>query len=686
MIDQSIVDIGGHHYEYAQHVLSAAQAAGHTPVLAAHREFKSTEAPWKVFPAYRLGFWKRMSKATLGERLANAYTALYHHFFVFKTRLFFSQLGFLWVVRNNAIEYLRWHPFDSAFKIGYAAALAVIFLPIRAIFRILAAIIPFRGFFRQIWDAAWTSVTGALGLLFESLSSGGTLQEWRFQRRKARLFAADTLELLRALKPEEGDLIFIPTLGVPEMIGLIEVWEKYPEALKATYHLLFRRNLYDGREWEYPNQDAHLTPLRNAYLSFRSRASAARVFFYTDTEELTIQHERVSSLPFHTCPIPHTECPSVRVATPAKPLQLVYLGDARAEKGYHFFPALVEDLRRDFIAKGRVEFQIQSNYNIPKGESEAVVARCLLQGALGGGVKLFLEPLPSEQYRAVLREADLLILPYDRDNYYARSSGVLIEALTAGIPVVAPAASWLGRQFADGVYAYRNQLLQKLEEDVVPIRRHQLWQQPATGKSWYLGASREISFGGGDRAAQAWISVPAEATYLWVRMTLEGSEEGHAVLVSTTGLDRAGRKCEEGSDILSPGYASSQIVALVPVGPDTTKVLLNLRHAFADVELTGTDFEVGFLLQQEGAAPLPLSAIGVAYTHVDKLSSAVREVLAHYDHYRNTAMDNAPAAYDFHNAGRLVSMLTSIAGAPPEAPRAGQEQRGSKIGAARVTA
>lgn len=685
LIDQSIVDIGGHHYEYAQHVLSAAQAAGYTPVLAAHKEFKSTGAPWKVFPAYRLGFWKRMSKATLGERLANAYTNLYHHFFVFKTRLFFSQLGFLWVVRNNAIEYLRWHPFDSAFKVGYAAALAVIFLPTRALFRILGAIVPFRGFFRQVWETAWTTIRGALGLLFESLSSGGTLQDWRFQRRKAKLFAADTLDLLRDLKPEEGDIIFIPTLGVPEMVGLTEVWDRYPDALQASYHLLFRRNLYDGREWQYPDQDELLTPLRNAFLAFRSRMSAARVFFYTDTEELTKQHERVSSLPFHTCPIPHTESPSLQVASPDKPLQLVYLGDARAEKGYHYFPALVEDLRRDFLAPGRVQFKIQSNYNIPKGESEAVVARCLLQGIGDEGVTLFLDPLPSEQYRAVLREADLLILPYDRDNYHARSSGVLIEALTAGIPVVAPAASWLGRQFADSVYEYRNRLLQSREDDVVPARRHQLWQQSGSGKSWYLGASREMHFGGEDRSAQSWINVPRDSGYLWIRMDLDTPEEGHAVMLSVTGHDKSGRKCEESSNILAPGYASPQIVGLVPIGPQTTKVLVSLRHAFADVELTVTNFEVGFLLLNEGESPLPVSAVGVGYTSVSNLSAAVREVLAHYEHYRSTAMDNAPNAYDFHNAGRLVSMLGTLAAAN-EPPAVRQDSGQVKPVAARVTA
>lgn len=671
LIDQSIVDIGGHHYEYAQHVLSAAQQAGYTPVLAAHQQFKSTKAPWKVIPVYRIGFWKRMSKATLGERLADAYVALYHHFFVWKTRAFFSQLGFMWLVRNNAVEYLRWHPFDSAFRVGHAVILAAIFLPIRAFFRILGAVVPFKGFFRQAWQAVWSSVHSAVSLATQSLSDGGVLKEWRFQRRKARLFAADTLALLRSLQPDEDDLVFIPTLGVPEMLGLLDVWEKLPAAAKSSYHLLFRRNLYDGREWEFAKQDENLTPLRNAFLQFRARAGSTRVCFYTDTRELSSQHERVSSLPFHTCPIPHTETPfEWDGAQPARrPLQLVYLGDARAEKGYHFFPALVEDLRRDFLDTGRVEFQIQSNYNIPGGESEAVVARCLLQNAAETGIRLFLDPLPSEQYRAVLRQADLLILPYDRDNYYARSSGVLIEALTAGVPVVAPSGSWLGRQFADGVYAYRERLRAEAGEEFAPVRKHQQWQQAGTGRSWYLGASTAIRFGGKDRATHAWISAPRGAAYVWVKLELEGKGEGHAVLLELDEQDRTGRRNGESREILAPGYAGGAMVGLLPMDPMSAKVKITLSHAFADLELTAANLEVGFLLREEGAPALPLSAVGMGYPGVDQLSAAVREVLRHYGHYRKTALENAPAAYEFHNAGRLVSMLRDQA-AEPSQPRA----------------
>ncbi|MBL8219615.1 MAG: hypothetical protein JNL62_10315, partial [Bryobacterales bacterium] len=45
LIDQSISSIAGHHYEYAVHVLEAAQRAGFEPYLATNRRFPKEQHP-----------------------------------------------------------------------------------------------------------------------------------------------------------------------------------------------------------------------------------------------------------------------------------------------------------------------------------------------------------------------------------------------------------------------------------------------------------------------------------------------------------------------------------------------------------------------------------------------------------------------------------------------------------------
>ena len=66
-------------------------------------------------------------------------------------------------------------------------------------------------------------------------------------------------------------------------------------------------------------------------------------------------------------------------ATPRSPLQVVYLGDARNEKGYQHLPGMAHALWKDFIQPGRVEVTLQSNYNMPGGEGGIPQARLKLQ-------------------------------------------------------------------------------------------------------------------------------------------------------------------------------------------------------------------------------------------------------------------------------------------------------------------
>ena len=56
LIDPSLQAIGGHHFEYALHLLRAAEQAGFEPWLASHRKFRDqAEMPehWRILPLYQ---------------------------------------------------------------------------------------------------------------------------------------------------------------------------------------------------------------------------------------------------------------------------------------------------------------------------------------------------------------------------------------------------------------------------------------------------------------------------------------------------------------------------------------------------------------------------------------------------------------------------------------------------------
>ncbi|MCG8649940.1 MAG: hypothetical protein MI861_08905, partial [Pirellulales bacterium] len=72
------------------------------------------------------------------------------------------------------------------------------------------------------------------------------------------------------------------------------------------------------------------------------------------------------------------------------------------------------------------------------------------QRALGGSAKEPLEvmtnDLSTRQYHAWLDTADIGLFLYEPERYVARCSGVLLEMLVRGIPVIVPDRCWLADQ------------------------------------------------------------------------------------------------------------------------------------------------------------------------------------------------------------------------------------------------
>jgi glycosyltransferase involved in cell wall biosynthesis len=72
LIDQSLRSVGGHPFDYAVHVLSAAQQAGYKPVLATHRKFNSRNAlpsQFRVLPCFRFSTYSKFALYCSGAHL-----------------------------------------------------------------------------------------------------------------------------------------------------------------------------------------------------------------------------------------------------------------------------------------------------------------------------------------------------------------------------------------------------------------------------------------------------------------------------------------------------------------------------------------------------------------------------------------------------------------------------------------
>jgi glycosyltransferase involved in cell wall biosynthesis len=111
---------------------------------------------------------------------------------------------------------------------------------------------------------------------------------------------------------------------------------------------------------------------------------------------------------------------------------VVCTGFANRPKGYRLLPGAIEHVlqrHRD------VTFLIHGIVEGSDAEDEQSTFDRL--SALGDRVVVRQDVLTQEEYAAWLGRADLVLLPYDRNVYKSRGSGVFIEAQRLGIPVIA---------------------------------------------------------------------------------------------------------------------------------------------------------------------------------------------------------------------------------------------------------
>jgi len=240
----------------------------------------------------------------------------------------------------------------------------------------------------------------------------------------------------------DDDVLFFPYINLAEVMGLAR-WRRQAGIAPRTV-LLFRRDL------DEQGVDAGLGPrtgaslLRQALADLHACPGADRIRLFTDSDNLTEEHAQVLRRRFQTAPIPvDSALFAARKPRSCECATLLYLGDARREKGYTSLPSIARALLGE-LSTARVRMIIQSNFNVPGGEPGIAEARKFLSTL--PNVTLLAQPMADEQYNNLLLAADLIVLPYQVDRYVSRTSGILAEAICAGVPALVPQGTWLADQ------------------------------------------------------------------------------------------------------------------------------------------------------------------------------------------------------------------------------------------------
>ncbi len=131
---------------------------------------------------------------------------------------------------------------------------------------------------------------------------------------------------------------------------------------------------------------------------------------------------------------------------PGRALRVVYLGLASSAKGFAFLVNCLLSERLIQSSRDRLRFTIQCHPVKGDAESAAAAERLSACGAQSPTISLLTGPISTRTFRQNLRNADVVVLPYDPRRYQFIQSGILTAAIAAGLPVIVSAGSALASE------------------------------------------------------------------------------------------------------------------------------------------------------------------------------------------------------------------------------------------------
>lgn len=179
-----------------------------------------------------------------------------------------------------------------------------------------------------------------------------------------------------------------------------------------------------------------------AFRLFEQAYQAGKLRLATDSERLAGDFAEHTSVPLEVLPIPHARpgaAAARAVGQRRAKICFASLGNARAEKGIVEIIDAIRLLRDTYDRRDEIEFFLQ--LNDPDNECAARV-RSFLEAPLPN-VRVARTALSSDEYQGAFSEVDVVLLPYWRDLYASRTSGIFLEAVAAGKPVIVTADTWM---------------------------------------------------------------------------------------------------------------------------------------------------------------------------------------------------------------------------------------------------
>jgi glycosyltransferase involved in cell wall biosynthesis len=247
-----------------------------------------------------------------------------------------------------------------------------------------------------------------------------------------RRFRADLKSGIREPDVGRDDIIFAQMLAPRNLTSWLQWLQSRPIGHEPIVIL------HLGYASERFAVDPRLPRLLSA-LEVEGKRNRAR--FVTDSPILQRRYEAILQQPVSLLPVVVSRHAMDSCKRPGNPPCFACLGSARADKGFPEVLAAIDSLSAS-TQPINARFALQSS----NPDHRSAVALAGFRSAPKKHVSLVEHPLSEEAYLQLLREADVLLLPYRPETYKERTSGVFCEALSAGKPVIVSEGSFMARQ------------------------------------------------------------------------------------------------------------------------------------------------------------------------------------------------------------------------------------------------
>jgi hypothetical protein len=455
--------------------------------------------------------------------------------------------------------------------------------------------------------------------------TGSLLTRWRQRQRRRHIerFAEACTEFFRRVPLTAGDVVFLPTASELDLHGLAAFVAATPTLPAVHWHAQLHFGIHREPEWRRLQAagKAAATAMQVSLHDVLTQCRGIRLSLWCTTEPLADQYRALQVADFQVLPYPvHPLFSDLRrLRLQPQPARIACLGHARREKNRAILPSLLHSLWQEAFVPGRAQLVVQNARASLRSELDACIAQLAREHSLtadAAPVDCSAGTLDQQQYAELVCGSDIGLLLYDARRYHDRCSGVLLEMLVAGVPVVVPAHSWLSEQIAPA---------------------NQDWLEECSSSLAAAGRLQPLVSQDGSR-----FEIPPGTTGILLTAGLADADVG-SIKVELALCGPSDAALFTRSHWLEAPRGRQQCRRLMPIPADCRSLIVQ----------GGINPRVDAVM---GPLP-PLGAIGLAIEDSSGAIDALREILNHIEHYKQRAAKYAPLATEHCSSTGIVERL-----------------------------